>query len=79
MVSGQLEGTLFDVETAQQVSVDTKGKPPLPDKAHGESGGKSGGDGNVTSARDAAQAARNASRVLQSLPSKVFHPHIWCC
>ena len=65
VVSGQLEGTMFDVEAAQDLLEGSKGKPPLAQKL-------SGGDDDKQSAKKAALAARSASRTLQSLPSKVI-------
>ena len=65
VVSGQLEGTMFDVSAAKALEKEEddilQGKSP-----------RAGGEKD--SARDAAQAARTASRVLQSLPSKVPPP-----
>ena len=56
---------MFDVEAAQRVLENSLGKPPLPVP--------SAGTGAKDNAAEAALAARNAARVLQSLPSKVSH------
>lgn len=63
VVSGQLEGTMFDTEAAQELLEGSKGKPPLAQRSSGED--------SKQAARKAALAARNAARVLQGLPSKV--------
>lgn len=63
MVAGQLEGTLFDVQAAQRKAYQLRQgtyRHPTAD--------------NRLTARDVAQAARAASRALQSLPSKVPPP-----
>lgn len=67
VVSGQLEGTMFDLEAAKRIADDSKGKPPLPEKLAAPVSPSKPSSGP----REAALAARNASRVLQSLPSQV--------
>ena len=61
VVSGQLEGTMFDMKAARKLEEEEEdqrqGKPVQRDTKE--------------DAREAAVAARTASRVLQSLPSKV--------
>ena len=59
---------MFDVEAAQRVLEDSLGKPPLPVPSPGKDA--------KDNAAEAALAARNAARVLQSLPSKVSHVKI---
>lgn len=54
---------MFDMEAAKELWEGSKGKPPLSQPPSGES--------SKQAAREAALAARGASRVLQSLPSKV--------
>ena len=57
---------MFDEEAAQEMLEGSKGKPPLAQRQSGED--------TKQGARKAALAARSASRVLQSLPSKVRLP-----
>lgn len=64
VVSGQLEGTVFDKKAAKALEKEEE------DVVQGRSPRAASGKDN---ARDAAQAARTASRVLQSLSSQVIH------
>lgn len=52
---------MFDLAAAKRLAEDSKHRPPLPEKPPAVS---------PDTSREAAVAARNASRVLQSLPSK---------
>lgn len=69
VVSGQLEGTMFDKEAARELEQEED------DALQGKSPKIADSKDN---ARDAAQAARTASRVLQTLPSRVHPLKILC-
>ncbi len=66
VIAGQLSGTLFNTESARMVELETQaranGQP-----VHGDSSAAAA----KGSARDAALRARDASRTLQALPTKV--------
>lgn len=73
VLSGQLEGTLFDVGAARALERAQETSLPGALCLHCLQGKAFPADGQEKSARDAAVVARKASRVLRSLPSRASH------